>query len=54
MGLLDFILPSSAALEDDDVRRVGGRRGKGMKVIEVVRIKILFGFFLSFLMKWNR
>lgn len=31
--ILDFRLPSSAALEDDEVQGVGGRRAKGMKVI---------------------
>lgn len=33
VGILDFRLPSSAALEDDEVQGVGGRRGEGMKVI---------------------
>lgn len=32
-GILDFRLLSSAALEDDDVQGVGGRRARGMKVI---------------------
>lgn len=31
--ILDFRLPSGAALEDDEVQGVGDRRGKGMKGI---------------------
>lgn len=53
MEILDFRLPNSAALEDDEVQGVGGRRAKGMKVIrvEMVTIRVLDGFF--FLMKYN-
>lgn len=45
--ILDFRLPNSAALEDDEVQGVGGRRAKEMKVIrvEMVTIRVLDGFF---------
>lgn len=46
---MDFRLLSSAALKGNEIRKVGDRRGKGVKVIDLRWSQLGFGWiFVSF------